>query len=162
VSDELEFEHVSTEAVVDAYKATAPIFEGLLKEVRELSRKKPEATMSEGKVRIVNRVLEDLLTILKSEPSGKYLDLLDDKALPQMSDAVLTMVQFETSLKAFRARYYRVVHGDHYWITSELLEDWKNSEDEDVGEEDEDGEEEDEDEEEDEEVDDDSEDDHHR
>jgi hypothetical protein len=136
VSDELEFEAITTESTVDAYKATAPIFEGLLKEVRELSRKKPEATMSEGKVKIVNRVLEDLLAILKVEPSGKYLDLLDDKSLPQLSDAVLTMVQFETALRAFRARYYRNVHGDHYWITSTLLEDWKNSEDDGEGDDD--------------------------
>jgi hypothetical protein len=129
VSDEEpEFEHITTEAAVASYEASAPIFRGLLEEVRFLSKKKPEATMSAGKVRIVNRVLEDLLAFLKNEPTGKYLELLDDKTLPQMSDAVLTMVQFETALKAFRARYYVDVNGTDYWITSELLENWKESE----------------------------------
>ena len=45
--------------------------------------------MSASKVKIINRVLTDLLAILKEEPAGKYLGALDDEALPQVSDAVL-------------------------------------------------------------------------
>jgi hypothetical protein len=41
-----EFEFVTTDANVEVYGASKPIFEGILKEVRELSKKKPEATMS--------------------------------------------------------------------------------------------------------------------
>jgi|HubBroStandDraft_6_1064221.scaffolds.fasta_scaffold1393575_2 hypothetical protein len=41
-----EFEHITTDANVAIRKATGRIFEGLLREIRELSRKKPEATMS--------------------------------------------------------------------------------------------------------------------
>jgi hypothetical protein len=109
-----------------------PIFEGLLKEVRELSRKKPEATMSASKVKLVNRVLTDLITILKGEPAGKYLDALENDALPQMSDAVLTMVQFETAIEAFQKRYYKYIDSAsrHYWITSELLAAWESDEEE--------------------------------
>lgn len=128
MNDELEFDHVTTEAAVATFTESGPIFEGLLQEVRMLSKKKPEATMSEGKVKIVNRVLTDLLVILKDEPAGKYLDLLDDKTLPQVSDAVLTMVQFETALKAFRSRYRQRVEDQLYWITSELLEEWNRQE----------------------------------
>lgn len=61
--------------------------------------------MSAGKVRLVNRVLEDLLTALADEPTRKYLETLDDDALPQMSDAVLTMVQFESACAAYEDRY---------------------------------------------------------
>ena len=125
MSDYTEFEYITTDATVETFTSSAPIFDGLLKEVRELSKKKPEATMSAGKVRLVNRVLTDLLTILKGEPAGKYLDALDDDALPQMSDAVLTMVQFETALASFRARYFKYIYGNHYWITSEQLAAWK-------------------------------------
>lgn len=125
MSDDREFEYITTETSVETFTSSAPIFEGLLKEVRELSKKKPEATMSVGKVKLVNRVLTDLLTILKDEPAGKYLDALDDDALPQVSDAVLMMVQFETALASFRSRYRKYVYNEHYWITSELLEAWK-------------------------------------
>lgn len=98
MNDDMEFEHVTTNAFVEAYISCKPIFEGVLKEVRELSRKKSEATMSASKVKIVNRILNDLLVFLKEEPSGKYLEALDDASLPQVSDAVLTMVQFESAL----------------------------------------------------------------
>jgi len=120
-----QFEHVTTNAAVKVYESSKPIFEGVLGEVRELSRKKPDAIMSSGKVKIINRILDDLLSILGNEPEGKYLEILNDEALPQVSDAVLTMVQFETSLAAFKGRYYRYVEGVRYWITSELLAAWK-------------------------------------
>jgi hypothetical protein len=113
-----EFEGVTTDAAVEIYEASAPIFASILREVRELSRKKPEATMSASKVAIVNRILNDLLTILKDEPAGKYLYVLDDEALPQMSDAVLAMVQFESALTSFRSRYYRCEGYDNcVWLT---------------------------------------------
>lgn len=138
MNEEIEFRHVTTQAFVDQFEASAPIFSGVLREVRELSRKKPEATMSASKVKVVNRILEDLLVILKNEPAGKYLELLDDEALPQMSDAVLTMVQFETAINAFSDRYRRRVYGDIHWVTQDFLEQWSEDEDEDEDENDDD------------------------
>ncbi|MGB7045932.1 MAG: hypothetical protein WBD65_13825, partial [Methylocella sp.] len=101
-----------------------------LTEVKEFSKKKPEATMSAGKVKIINRVLEDLLTFLKEEPAGKYLDRLDDETLPQMSDAVLVMVQFESALESFKERYYKYMDEfrEHVWITKENLAEWNEDE----------------------------------
>ena len=55
---------VTTEKFVAIYQATNAIFLGLLKEIRELSKKKPDAIMSAGKVNIINRVLEDLKLVL--------------------------------------------------------------------------------------------------
>lgn len=127
MNDDTKFEHVTTNAFVVAYSSSKPIFDGVLREVRELSKKKSEATMSASKVKIVNRILNDLLVFLKEEPAGKYLEALDDESLPQMSDAVLTMVQFESALNAFYSRYYKLVNRKNYWITSELLADWARS-----------------------------------
>lgn len=123
-----DFEFVTTDAVVAVYEASSPIFEGILREVRELSKKKPEATMSVSKVKLVNHVLADLLEILKDEPAGKYLQELDEDSLPQMSDAVLTMVQFESALKAFKKRYYGYISdlSDSFWITKENVEYWQS------------------------------------
>lgn len=126
----MEFEYVTTDEHVATYKSSHEIFIGLIREVRELSRKKPEATMSAGKVKIVNRVLDDLLSFLKDGPEGKYLEVLDTQALPQVSDAVLAMVQFETALEKFRGRHLRNVHGRTYWITEELLASWEEEEEE--------------------------------
>ncbi|MEQ8599396.1 MAG: hypothetical protein RLP98_05670 [Devosia sp.] len=127
------FAHITTDAAVATYQASSPIFQGIFREVRELSKKKPEATMSAGKVKLVNRVLKDLLDILKDEPAGKYLMELDEDSLPQMSDAVLTMVQFETALEAFRGRYLRYMTdlGESYWVTDETLKEWRHIEEDD-------------------------------
>jgi len=122
----VNFEHITDDETVAIYSASNPIFGGILKEIRELSKKKPDATMSEGKVKIVNRVLNDLKSILESEPEGKYLDLLSDETLPQVSDAVLIMVQFETALICFASRYRQkapIDWGDNKtrWVTPELI-----------------------------------------
>jgi hypothetical protein len=63
------------------------------------------------------------LAFLKNEPEGKYLEELDDDALPQVSDAVLVMVQFETVLKRYVGRYFTYVaaYDRRVWITKELI-----------------------------------------
>lgn len=125
-----EFEHVTNDAFVETFSATTPIFKSILREVKELSRKKPEATMSNEKVTLINRILTDLLLILKDEPEGKYLEELDDQKLPQISDAVLVMVQFDTALSSFESKYHRYIGGDRYWITDELLKSMEDDEEE--------------------------------
>ena len=126
-----DFDHITTQARVAIYESSNQMFGGLLKEVRELSRKKPEATMSSGKVKIINRVLSDLLNVLKDEPEGKYLEVLDEETLPQLSDAVLIMVQFETALESFANRYQDYVpdYGDAQWITKEFVAQLEQEED---------------------------------
>lgn len=121
------FEHVTTNAAVEIYEAGNDIFISLLKEVKELSKKKPDSTMNANKVKIINRVLEDLLIILKGEPSGKYLDILDEDLMPQTSDAVLIMVQFESALVDFKQRYRKrpSPHFNVVWITEEIIKDWE-------------------------------------
>jgi hypothetical protein len=123
-------EKVTTKEAVSTYLATNDVFIGLLKEIRELSKKKPDAVMSTGKVKIVNRVLEDLKLVLDAEPEGKFLDLLDDSDLPQTSDAVLIMVQYETALASFKSRYYQSYKINSYsrkssWVTPDFLADYK-------------------------------------
>lgn len=120
--DEYDFLDVTTDARVAEYEASQDIFSSLLNEVKELSKKKPDATMSVSKVKIVNRVLENLLTVLEGQPDAKYLEALDDDELPQVSDAVLVMVQFKSALDSFKGRHYKNVPGYRYqWITQELM-----------------------------------------
>lgn len=135
-----EFEHVTTDAAVAVYDSATGVFVALLKEVRELSKKKPDATLSANKVNLINNVLTDLIGILKAEPEGKYLAVLEDDELPQVSDALLMMVQFDTALDAFKDRYYEYIKydtydGEHFWITEEQLAKW-DAEDEELDDED--------------------------
>ena len=111
----MEFEYVTTEAAVAVYNASSSVFSGILLEMRELSKKKPDTTLNKHKVKVINRVLGDLQSILKDEPEGKYLDLLDDDELPQNSDAVLVMVQYEKAVNGFRNRYHNRFGGERRW-----------------------------------------------
>ncbi|MDA9532819.1 hypothetical protein ACM42_31010 [Bradyrhizobium sp. CCBAU 25338] len=79
--------------------------------------------MSPAKVKLINRVLTDLLGFLKNEPEGKYLEELDSDTLPQVSDALLVMVQFDTALTKFSGRYqeYDSILHSHHWVTKEYL-----------------------------------------
>jgi hypothetical protein len=115
-------EAITTDAFVEIYESSSPIFASIFKEIRELSKKKPDATINVGKVKIINRILNDLLVILRDEPAGKYLELLEDQSLPQLSDAVLLMVQFESALDSFYNRYnHPDMMGARYWNTKDRI-----------------------------------------
>lgn len=136
--DDYHFSDVTTDAKVDEYKASYDVFASLLNEVKELSKKKPDATMNTGKVKIVNRVLENLLMVLEGQPDAKYLEALDDDDLPQVSDAVLVMVQFKSALDSFKGRHYKnIPRYGYHWITEELIAQLKREYDGDCEEDDE-------------------------
>jgi hypothetical protein len=59
------------------YDTTRPLLDALYQEVQSLSKKKPDATLSASKVKLINRLLEDVRKVLDGEPAFKYLDLLD-------------------------------------------------------------------------------------
>ncbi|MBK8375776.1 MAG: hypothetical protein WAT18_12095 [Sphingorhabdus sp.] len=125
-----EFEHLTTDDAVNVYESAIGVFDALLHEVRELSKKKPDATLSKSKVKLINTVLNDLLKILKDEPEGKYLEALEDENLPQVSDALMMMVQFRAASVSFRSKYHKIVRnrfisGEFHWITKELLDSWQ-------------------------------------
>src|SRR5437870_154706 len=97
---------VTTTAKVATYHATVKLLAGLYEEIKELAKKKPDATLSVAKVKLINRLLADIKALLKDERQGKYLDLLDEDALPQFSDVVLILSQFDAALKSFQSRYF--------------------------------------------------------
>lgn len=124
-----KFDPTTTESAVATYQSAIGVFSALLHEVRELSKKKPDATLSASKVKLVNNVLDDLLTIVKGEPEGKYLERLEDDDLPQVSDALMMMAQFNAALVAFQKRYYRNVlvryKYQQSWVTLEQVAEWE-------------------------------------
>ena len=93
-----------------------PIFNSLLKEYRKLSNKKPDATLSKVKVAQLNAVLTDMLSVFKDEPQIKYLSLVEDEDLPQYSDVVLLLAQFEAAANSLFLKYK---NGGHWYA------DWR-------------------------------------
>lgn len=105
-------DHTTTQKA-NAYDGVVEVFHHLNKELKALGMKKPAETLSEGKVKFINRILTDIQAFMNDEPEGRYLDLLDDEALPQYSDAILILSQYEGALSGFRSRYHGYVSSKH-------------------------------------------------
>jgi hypothetical protein len=83
-----------------------PILTAVVAEMRELSKKKQDGILSALKVNSINRLLGDVQTALGTDPSIRYLDLLDEDDLPQNRDAVLVLTQWEAAVTQFKAKHY--------------------------------------------------------
>ena len=105
----------TTKEMVARFEATLPLLGAMYSELQELSKKKPDATISKSKIQVINRLLRDIQEILKNEDQAKYLDLLVEDDLPQYSDVVLMLSQFVAAMTAYRAKYYVWDGIDHNW-----------------------------------------------
>lgn len=102
----------------DAYDGVVEAFRHLNKELKALGMKKPAETLSESKVKFINRILTDIQAFMSDEPESRYLDLLDDEVLPQYSDAILILSQYEGALSGFHNRY-------HGWVPAKSEHTWR-------------------------------------
>ena len=109
---------ITTQDKVNTYESTAPLLESLYKEIQILSKKKPEGTLNQHKVKLINRLLSDIKTMLSNEAESKYLDLVNDEDLPQYSDVVIILSQYSAAMYKFNHRYNRWddVISEHHWF----------------------------------------------
>jgi hypothetical protein len=119
----LEGEPLPTEEEVSSYEKLKPLFRSAHEEMKELSKKKPDGVMTDLKVQLLNRLLTELKEAMKADPSAAYLDLLDRELLPQHSDVVLVMSQYEAAIKAFSGRFHgkdshSAEYGGGRWFTA--------------------------------------------
>lgn len=109
--------YYTTGEKVRQYEAVIGVFTELFKELKDLGKKKPEATLSVSKVKLINRVLADVMALLEGAPDHKYLDLLESDALPQYGDAILILSQYDGALKSFYERHYGYESSvGHTWL----------------------------------------------
>lgn len=83
------------------------------------SKKKPDQSLNELKVKMINKILEKIKEILSIEPGVEFLDLLDNEILPSNSDAVLILAQYIEVMKQFDKRFHRYdeVELEYGWVT---------------------------------------------
>ena len=87
---------------ISEFQTLRPLIKDVLREIKELSRKKQDEVLNKLKVKSINRILNRLKSLLKNEPLYDFLDLLNEEELPTNSDAVLIIVQYETALEQYR------------------------------------------------------------
>ena len=95
----------ATLAQIKEYQLLNPIFNTLLKEIKELSKKKPDDIINKFKADSVNKILVRIKALLKKEPTNDFIEVINADTLPSNSDIVLLMVQFESSLIQFFNKY---------------------------------------------------------
>jgi len=110
-----------SEADISQFNMLSELVDAVYIEMKELSKKKPDDLLNKFKVKSVNRVLEKLKVLLKSEPTVEFLDILDEESLPSNSDSVLIISQHIAALKEFRSRY-------HYYDNSSYEHRWRTKE----------------------------------
>lgn len=84
--------------------------------LKKFQKKKPDSAISKGKIKIVNRLLEKVKTVLEDEESIIFLDLLDEDDVPQASDVTLILSQYVAAMDAFREKHYGWDGSTHDWF----------------------------------------------
>lgn len=110
-----------TEEQAATYDRLVPMLEAAHREMTELSKKKQDGIVNTLKIKMLNRLLGELSKIIESDPSHAFVDTLDEETLPQNSDAVLILSQWQAALKQFKDRHYgqdKLTY-EHRWFTVE-------------------------------------------
>ena len=119
----------TTQEKVDLWDVTTPLLKAMFQQFMELSKKKPEAALNKSKVAMVNRLLEKCREVLADEMSLQFLDLLDGEQLPQNSDVVLVLSQYDSAMKQFRQDHTRSKGYDRVWDVEDETKDSSDEED---------------------------------
>ena len=106
-----------TEEQAATYDRLVPMLEAAHREMTELSKKKQDGVVNTLKIKMLNRLLSELSKIIEKDPSHAFVDMLDEETLPQNSDAVLILSQWQAALKQYKDRH----HGYH---STEHVERW--------------------------------------
>lgn len=110
-----------TEEQAATYDRLVPMLEAAHREMTELSKKKQDGVLNTFKIKTLNRLLSELSKVIEKDPSYAFVDTLDEEILPQNSDAVLLLSQWQAALKQYRDRHhgYDSAEQTSRWFTAE-------------------------------------------
>lgn len=112
-------EYLPSKADVMKFIMLYDFLESAYIEMKDFSKKSPDAALNDRKVKSLNRILKDIKDILRNEPTALYMDILDEEMLPSNSDVVLTMSQYRSALENYRKKYRRFHNFDNFWQTTD-------------------------------------------
>ncbi len=116
-----KYSHLPTEEMVRSYKYLSPALSSLYSEIKDLSKKKPDGIVSAYKIRLANKTLADVKQLLPTDPALSHLDVFSEDELPQYSDLILVLGQFQAALVRFQKKFnrYDSDRAATRWITQE-------------------------------------------
>ncbi|MER7008873.1 hypothetical protein ABT297_38330 [Dactylosporangium sp. NPDC000555] len=110
-----------TDEQAATYDRLVPMLEAAHREMTELSKKKQDGVVNTLKIKMLNRLLSELSKVIEKDPSHAFVDMLDEETLPQNSDAVLILSQWQAALQQYKGRHHGYdasVRGNR-WFTVE-------------------------------------------
>lgn len=96
---------------VELYEVVRPLLHSAYSEVKVMSDKKQSEQLNLNKVKIINKLFDKVLILLKDEPTIEFLQKLDEDDLPTNSDAVLILSQSLSAMDQFHSKYF---HSDEW------------------------------------------------
>jgi hypothetical protein len=99
----------------EEFETLLPLLEALHEDIKELSRKSQNAPLSETKIRMINRLLARVKSLLQREASAEFLDSLDPDLIPQNADALLILGQYKAAMHSFRRAHATYDGIDESW-----------------------------------------------
>lgn len=108
-----------TDEQAATYDRLVPMLEAAHREMAELSKKKQDGLVNALKIKMLNRLLSELSKVIENDPSYVFVDMLDEETLPQNSDVVLVLSQWQAALKQYRERHTGWDSNEHRWFTVE-------------------------------------------
>lgn len=112
-------ENKPTKLQVEQFDMLFPILDSVFNEIKELSKKKQDGALNELKVKMTNRVLAKVKSILNDDPTVEFLDLLDEQVFPTNSDAVLIISQFKAAMQQYKNKHYGWTGFESTWSTED-------------------------------------------
>ena len=109
--------YFTTKEKASMHDTTMPLLQSMYAEIKELSKKKPDALVSKSKIKVANRLLEKVRAVLIDEASLEFLDLLDEDDMPQVSDVSIMLSQYLAAMKEFKYLHYGEYQGEYnVWV----------------------------------------------
>lgn len=89
----------------------------LTREIKELSKKKPDGPLNNFKIKFINSIIGGLNEIIgKQYKPFEDFNIFDTDDMPTNSDVLIILSQYEASASRLKRENTEYYMGDNYWI----------------------------------------------
>jgi hypothetical protein len=110
-----------TDDQVVEYNRLVDLLESAYKEIADLAKKRPDVPLGSLQVRMTNKILEPLRSILGLSVDADFLPLLDPTEEPSNADAAFVVGQYRGAVGTFRGQFHFRPENEYAvrWVTVE-------------------------------------------
>ena len=103
-----EKKYLTSSQPAEEFEVLDPLLRAMHDEFKELSKKKSDGPVNKLKIKVVNRLLGPILTLLNEEPQRPYLEILNEDDIPDNSYTVLMLGQCMAAMRIVQGDLFRI------------------------------------------------------